>query len=275
MPSRESSPTPTKNTPTAVTDAVSTAQSSRETCLPESVPVDIVLSHNRFCNHLRRMLDSSAKALRPANLKQHLQLRHLVDSLLSDILTSLLSSNAKERAQVYKHMFRLHCELCDASTNLNGKEIESALELIEELANNVESVSTPTISVASVFSMILREHYQMHTRNTSNKEEDDDELLDDGLWDFLMERETAQLKGTNQDGVEDELYLRAVDLVTTERKASTSLLQRHFSIGYGRASRLLDLLQERGIISPPKGATRDRDILVVPPSSPTAPHPFS
>lgn len=61
---------------------------------------------------------------------------------------------------------------------------------------------------------------------------------------------------------EDELYARCVNLVVTERKASTSMLQRRFSIGYGRAAKIMDLMEERGVISPPQGATRAREVLI-------------
>lgn len=61
---------------------------------------------------------------------------------------------------------------------------------------------------------------------------------------------------------EDELYARCVTLVVTERKASTSMLQRRFSIGYGRAAKIMDLMEERGVISPPQGATRAREVLI-------------
>ena len=61
---------------------------------------------------------------------------------------------------------------------------------------------------------------------------------------------------------EDELYQRCVSLVVTERKASTSMLQRRFSIGYGRAAKIMDLMEERGVISSPQGATRAREVLI-------------
>ncbi len=61
---------------------------------------------------------------------------------------------------------------------------------------------------------------------------------------------------------EDELYTRCVNLVVADRKASTSLLQRRFSIGYGRAAKMMDLMEARGVISPPQGATHTREVLV-------------
>lgn len=67
-------------------------------------------------------------------------------------------------------------------------------------------------------------------------------------------------KGVSDDDA--ELYTRCVNLVVTERKASTSLLQRRFSIGYGRAAKIMDLMEERGVIGPSQGASRPREVLV-------------
>ena len=52
----------------------------------------------------------------------------------------------------------------------------------------------------------------------------------------------------------DILYDRAKEIVIASKKASASLLQRRLSIGYARAARLLDMLEERGIIGPGEGA---------------------
>lgn len=60
---------------------------------------------------------------------------------------------------------------------------------------------------------------------------------------------------------EDPLFSEAQDLVTRAGKASASLLQRRFKIGYARAARLLDIMEERGIIGPGDGA-KPREILV-------------
>ncbi|MCS6918522.1 MAG: DNA translocase FtsK [Fimbriimonadales bacterium] len=65
----------------------------------------------------------------------------------------------------------------------------------------------------------------------------------------------------DEDEEEDELYPAAVRLVVAHGQASTSLLQRRFKIGYGRASRLLDLMERRGIVGPLDGA-KPRQVLV-------------
>ncbi|WP_009960038.1 DNA translocase FtsK [Verrucomicrobium spinosum] len=61
---------------------------------------------------------------------------------------------------------------------------------------------------------------------------------------------------------EDEAILEKVlDVISTEKKASTSLIQRRLRLGYTRAARMMDILEERGIIGPGEGA-KPREILV-------------
>ena len=59
----------------------------------------------------------------------------------------------------------------------------------------------------------------------------------------------------------DELYETARQLVLDTGQASTSLLQRRLRLGYGRAARILDLMEQEGLIGPPQGS-RPREILV-------------
>lgn len=67
--------------------------------------------------------------------------------------------------------------------------------------------------------------------------------------------------GFMDDDEEDELYGAAVRLIVSHGQASTSMLQRRFKIGYGRASRLLDIMERRGIVGPLDGA-KPRQVLV-------------
>jgi len=53
---------------------------------------------------------------------------------------------------------------------------------------------------------------------------------------------------------DDELYDEAVKIVREAQKASASLLQRRLAVGYARAARLLDIMEERGIVGPGDGA---------------------
>lgn len=60
---------------------------------------------------------------------------------------------------------------------------------------------------------------------------------------------------------DDPFYNEAVEFVITSGKASASLLQRRFKIGYNRAATLMDLLEERGIVGPQNGS-KPREVLV-------------
>lgn len=66
--------------------------------------------------------------------------------------------------------------------------------------------------------------------------------------------------GIGGDGDDDELYEEARTTVMQAGKASTSFLQRKLRIGYARAARLMDMLEERGVIGPGSGA-KPRDVI--------------
>lgn len=61
--------------------------------------------------------------------------------------------------------------------------------------------------------------------------------------------------------VQDPLFDEVKSFVIETRKASTSLIQRKFSVGYARAARLVDLMEEQGIIGPSRGS-KPREVLV-------------
>lgn len=65
----------------------------------------------------------------------------------------------------------------------------------------------------------------------------------------------------SEEDAEDELLTEAKDLILQAKKASASLLQRRLRIGYARAARILDILEEQGFIGPADGA-KPREILV-------------
>ena len=66
---------------------------------------------------------------------------------------------------------------------------------------------------------------------------------------------------TVEEEYDDPLYNDIVEFVITQGKASASLLQRRFKLGYNRAARIVDLLEERGIIGPQNGS-KPREVLV-------------
>ena len=65
----------------------------------------------------------------------------------------------------------------------------------------------------------------------------------------------------SEEKYDDPLYNDIVEFVITQGKASASLLQRRFKLGYNRAARIIDLLEERGIVGPQNGS-KPREVLV-------------
>jgi S-DNA-T family DNA segregation ATPase FtsK/SpoIIIE len=76
-------------------------------------------------------------------------------------------------------------------------------------------------------------------------------------WDEMLEEEAVLAD-------RDDLVEKAVRLVRETQRASASLLQRRLRIGYPRAARLIDELEELGVIGPPQSGGRDREVLVGP-----------
>lgn len=68
----------------------------------------------------------------------------------------------------------------------------------------------------------------------------------------------------DEKGGTDSLMDQAISIVRKSQRASASLLQRRLRIGYPRAARLIDELEEEGIIGPNLGGGKDRDVLIPP-----------
>lgn len=79
-----------------------------------------------------------------------------------------------------------------------------------------------------------------------------------------IERSVAEAHGEESSsgdmGGDNELIDEVINLVCTQQKASTSFIQRKFKIGYNRAARIIDELEERGIVGPDLGGTKGREV---------------
>ena len=76
-------------------------------------------------------------------------------------------------------------------------------------------------------------------------------LRSQGKPDYIEEITIIKDDNTNNDefsGEKDELYFKAVEIIKTERKASTSFLQRKLQIGYNRAARIMEMMEKDGIV---------------------------
>ncbi|MGH2317509.1 DNA translocase FtsK [Planococcus sp. SE5232] len=88
--------------------------------------------------------------------------------------------------------------------------------------------------------------------------------------DFVIEQQKAQyqedmipseIDETKIDEETDEIYDEAVQLVTEMQTASVSMLQRRFRVGYSRAARIIDQMEQRGVVGPYEGS-KPRTVLV-------------
>lgn len=88
--------------------------------------------------------------------------------------------------------------------------------------------------------------------------------------DFAIEQQKAQyqedmipsdVEEVSVDAETDELYDEAVQLVTEMQTASVSMLQRRFRVGYSRAARIIDQMEQRGVVGPYEGS-KPRQVLV-------------
>ena len=68
-------------------------------------------------------------------------------------------------------------------------------------------------------------------------------------------------EGSEKEEYDDPMYNEIVDFAIQTGKISASLIQRRFRFGYNRAARVIDLLEERGIIGPQNGS-KPREVLV-------------
>ncbi len=79
------------------------------------------------------------------------------------------------------------------------------------------------------------------------------QLSEDAPWEELM--------SADEDD-SDSLVKQAITLVKTSQRASASMLQRRLRIGFPRAARLLDQLEEMGVVGPSQGGGRDREVFI-------------
>jgi S-DNA-T family DNA segregation ATPase FtsK/SpoIIIE len=85
------------------------------------------------------------------------------------------------------------------------------------------------------------------------------------LYDLEIHQQLAAPGGGAGDpdgcGEDEDLIQQCIEVIRSEQKASVSLLQRRLRLGYTRAARIMDELENRGIVGPSKGA-EPRDILI-------------
>ena len=90
----------------------------------------------------------------------------------------------------------------------------------------------------------------------------DPAMLEDLYDKSIIEGESVQWSDGQQVdlGDDDEMVREAIEIVRSTGKASTSMLQRRLKLGYARAARVMDLLEELGVVGPAEGS-KPRQVL--------------
>ena len=161
-----------------------------------------------------------------------------------DVLTGLIKANFPARIS-----FRVSSKV-DSRTIIDGNGAEQLLGQGDMLF--LPPATSRLVRIHGAY--ISEKEIQRVTEFLKKQAEPDyhSEVLDGPA-----KRETGVLDGAD---LEDELYQEAARFVVETGRASTSLLQRRLRIGYGRAARLLDMMEHEGIIGPPDGS-RPRQVL--------------
>jgi S-DNA-T family DNA segregation ATPase FtsK/SpoIIIE len=118
-------------------------------------------------------------------------------------------------------------------------------------------VQSPYISedevkeVVKYFVEAYKDEVPTHELNLDGKSDEQKNPLFDSMND----------NGSGDTSDDDELYEDAKQLVIEAKRASTSYIQRKLRVGYARAARLMDMLEERGVIAPGDGSAKPREVL--------------
>ncbi len=81
----------------------------------------------------------------------------------------------------------------------------------------------------------------------------------------ILQPEDEDGEGFDPEEEKDDMYDKAVFLVTQHRRASTSWIQRQLRVGYNRAARILELMEHEGVVGPQQAGARNREVLAPPP----------
>ena len=161
-----------------------------------------------------------------------------------EVLTGLIKANITSRVA-----FQVASQV-DSRTILDTGGAEHLLGRGDMLFLSAESAKPRRFQAALVLPKEIKRVVDYIQKTEKKAEVETEESLQESLKEASKE-ETEFLEFGESD---EELYEEAKRVVIRARKASASLLQRRLKIGYARAARILDMLEERGVIGPGKGS---------------------
>ena len=166
-----------------------------------------------------------------------------------DVITGLIKANIPSRIA-----FRVVSSV-DSRTIIDGIGAEDLLgkgDLLYMTANTakpvrIQGIFIDTKETERVINAVKIAGGGKITEQIGLAEDDEDQ-------DGISDGQQGHIDLEADDNGGDELFFEAVRVVQETNKASASLLQRHLKVGYARAARLLDIMEEKGIVGPADGA---------------------
>ncbi len=150
-----------------------------------------------------------------------------------DVITGTIKANFPTRIS-----FQVSSKI-DSRTILGEQGAEQLLGkgdmLFMSSANRITRIHAPFVS-----------DNEIEKINSFLKSQADPEYVDEIL---NLSSESPSDDGSDDSDQDDELYNKALEIIKSEGKASTSFLQRKLQIGYNRAARIIDIMESRGIVS--------------------------
>ena len=164
-----------------------------------------------------------------------------------EIITGLIKANITSRIALQVP------SLVDSRTILDASGAEKLLGNGDLLFISAEFSKPHRIQGAYLSESEVKKVINFIKENNKTENEESDKGIDLEVSDESDKKQFPFEDFTHQD-TDDELYDQAVEIVRIAKKASASLLQRRLRVGYARAARLLDIMEERGIVGPGEGA---------------------
>ncbi|MFA5228261.1 MAG: DNA translocase FtsK [Candidatus Paceibacterota bacterium] len=173
-----------------------------------------------------------------------------------EVITGLIKANITSRIALKVG------SLVDSRTILDGSGAEKLLGkgdllLLSKEFSKPKRVQNPFISeneIKKVINWITDSNIAIKEEAPETLLETENEEENSLMSELNKSNEAPETQMDNFYSKEDPMYEEAKRTVISSKKASTSLLQRRLGIGYARAARLMDILEERGIVGPQEGA---------------------
>lgn len=165
-----------------------------------------------------------------------------------DVITGVIKANLPTRCA-----FQVASKV-DSRTIIDGNGAENLIGDGDMLflppgTSRLERLHGPFISEDEIAKIVR------HLRSQSDPDYSDQINLD----------ETPAAEGeVGGEDIDDELYDQALQIVFETKSPSASMLQRRLRVGYNRAARMIERMEKEGVVSPPLGGGKGREILVTP-----------